>query len=159
MKVTIVAYESVRRVLFVAVILAAGVGLVPHSNSESGQVFIVSNYRGGLVRHRANEIAWLRNSRQHVEIRLSRCMSSCTMYLGAGDVCINPSTTFGFHGPTYYGQALSPDRFEYWSRLIASHYPEPLARWFMETGRYKTTGYYRIKGNKIIQMGGYPTCK
>lgn len=153
------ACRSACNMLAMAATFAVGVVGAPlQGNAAASRIFIVTNDRGGLVRDRANEIVQLRNSQLRVEIRANRCLSSCTMYLGAGDVCVNPSTTFGFHGPSYYGQALSPDRFEYWSQLISGHYPEPLRNWFMETGRYKTSGYYRIKGSQIIELGGYPTC-
>ena len=124
-----------------------------------GETYTVSrDDQGGMVRERASEVAQLRQSKTRVEIRASRCLSSCTMYLGAGDVCVNPSTTFGFHGPSYYGAPLSPDRFEYWSNVIASHYPATLRVWYMATGRFKKIGYYRIKGGNIIELGGFDKC-
>ena len=151
--------KSACKMLALAATFAVGVAGLPMQGSAAiNRVLIVNNDRGGLLRERANEIARLRSSQHRVEIRGNRCLSSCTMYLGAGDVCVNPSTIFGFHGPSYYGRPLSPDRFEYWSQLMSSYYPDPLRRWFMTTGRFKTSGYYRIKGSQIIQMGGYPAC-
>ena len=126
-----------------------------------GETYTVSrDDQGGLVRDRAAEVAQLRHSKTRVEIRASRCLSSCTMYLGAGDVCVNPNTTFGFHGPKIATQGLRllPSKFEYWSHLIASHYPVPLRRWYLSTGRYRSSGYYRIKGSNIIELGGFDEC-
>ena len=114
--------------------------------------------RGGLVRTRVHEIEQMRAAGIGVEITAPQCLSSCTMYLGADVVCISPYTVFGFHAPSYYGAALSPEVFEYWSKVIASHYPEPLRRWFMEVGRYKTAGYYRIDGRQIIKLGDFEAC-
>ncbi len=84
-------------------------------------------------------------------------MSSCTMFLGAGDVCIDPDTVFGFHGPSFWGLALDQPSFDYWSGVIAEHYPEPLRAWYMDRGRYRRTGFFRISGRQIITLG-YPSC-
>lgn len=103
--------------------------------------------------NRAQEIAKIQSRNQRVEIRGKVCLSSCTMYLGAGDVCVDPNTKFGFHGPSYYGQALEPKQFEYWSTVIASYYPERLRQWYMTEGRYKTDGYYTMYGAQLIRLG------
>ncbi|WP_126623207.1 hypothetical protein [Oceaniglobus ichthyenteri] len=95
----------------------------------------------------------IRALQQRVEIRGPMCLSSCTMYLGAGNVCIDPRVTFGFHGPSSYGQPLTRADFEYWSNVIASHYPAALRDWFMTTARHRITGYHRISGVQLIRMG------
>jgi len=118
-----------------------------------GATHIIGNDRGGLVRERATQIEAIRQAGDRVEIRGRRCLSSCTMYLGLENVCVSAKTTFGFHGPTYYGKALAPDRFEYWSTVMADHYPAPIRDWFMAKGRYKTKGTYKFKGSKIIDLG------
>ncbi len=126
------------------------------AQSAQSAVFVVQNDRGGLVGPRADQIQRLKNNRQRVEIRGRICLSSCTMYLGAGNVCIDPNTRFGFHGPSFYGQPLQPEYFEYWSQVIASHYPAPVRAWFMNTGRFKINGYYTILGTELIRHGAQP---
>lgn len=116
-------------------------------------VRIIGNDRGGVVGTRAAEIQKLKSSGQRVEIRGRICLSSCTMYLGAGNVCVNPDTRFGFHGPSFYGRPLEPRYFEYWSDVIADHYPAPLRSWFMNTARYRQSGYYTVLGAELIRLG------
>ncbi|MEL6618996.1 MAG: hypothetical protein AAFP16_08985 [Pseudomonadota bacterium] len=114
---------------------------------------VVRNDRGGLLQDRLREIGQLRQQRRPVEIRGSVCFSTCTMYLGLPGTCVSPTTTFGFHGPSSYGRALDPATFNRASEVIASYYPAPLQRWYMDTGRFKIRSLYRIKGRDIIRMG------
>lgn len=114
---------------------------------------IVRNDRGGLVGQRAKEVASLQDKGRAVELRGRVCLSSCTMYLGLERACVSPSTTFGFHGPSYYGRPLSSRDFEYWSQVIAAHYPPALKTWYLRKGRYKQSGYFQIKGSELIAMG------
>lgn len=123
------------------------------AGTASMVVRVVHNDRGGVVRTRAQEIADIQMHHQRVEIRGRVCLSTCTMYLGAGNVCVSPKTKFGFHGPSYYGRPLKPHQFEYWSQVIASYYPANLRDWYLSTGRYKAEGYYTMTGAQLIQMG------
>ena len=129
----------------------------PSFGHAQSPAFIVGNDRGGIIGVRANEVRWLNNTGRRVEIRGSICLSSCTMYLGAENVCVNPEASFGFHGPSYYGQQLAPEHFEYWSKILASHYPPAIRKWFMTTARHKRTGYYTVQGIELIQHG-VPAC-
>ncbi|WP_420569031.1 hypothetical protein [Thalassovita sp.] len=123
------------------------------AQQNSMLVRVVQNDRGGVVGNRAKEIAKIQARHQRVEIRGKVCLSSCTMYLGAGDVCVDPSTKFGFHGPSFYGKSLEPHQFEYWSAVIASYYPARLREWYMSEGRYKSDGYYTMYGAQLIRLG------
>jgi hypothetical protein len=125
--------------------------------AEQSEALVVGNDRGGPVAQRADEIARLRAYRIRVEIRGNICYSACTMYLGAGDVCVSPSTSFGFHGPSAWGQPLDPDQFEHWSRVMARFYNEPLRQWFMSDARYRQANLYRVSGSEIINLG-YASC-
>jgi hypothetical protein len=120
---------------------------------EAMIVRVVHNDRGGVVGNRAQEIAKIQSRHQRVEIRGRVCLSSCTMYLGAGDVCVDPKTKFGFHGPSAHGKPLEPHQFEYWSSVIASYYPERLREWYLAEGRYKSDGYYTMYGAQLIRLG------
>jgi len=122
-----------------------------------GRVIVIRNDRGGLVAKRAEQIRQIRRAGQRVEIRGNLCLSSCTMYLGLPGTCVSPNTTFGFHGPSRHGRRLAPDEFEYWSALIARHYPAALRDWYMKTGRTRITSYYRMSGRELIRMG-VPAC-
>ncbi|MFV2051284.1 hypothetical protein [Aliiroseovarius sp. YM-037] len=140
-------------VRFTLAALAAMLLFALPANAQSNGVLIISNDRGGVIGQRAKQIRDLRNSGQSIEIRGRVCLSSCTMYLGLPSTCIHPDTVFGFHGPSYYGTPLSPGDFEYWSHVIAAHYPEPLRRWYLETGRTRTAGHFRIRGRELIRLG------
>lgn len=139
--------------LISALILAAPAATAQSQYLAAQGVLIVRNDPGGVVSKRANEINQLRAKGIRVELRGQVCLSSCTMYLGLPNTCVFKGTTFGFHGPSYYGTKLSDNDFEYWSQVIASHYPPRLRNWFMSTARYKISDYYRVKGSELIRMG------
>ena len=88
-----------------------------------------------------------------VEIRGGVCFFTCTLYLALPNTCVSPSTKFGFHEPSAYGRALAPATFNRASRIITSHYPAALSRWYMKTGRFKIRSVYRVKSRKIVEMG------
>lgn len=121
--------------------------------AQAGPALIVRNDRGGLVSSRVKEVAALRASGRAVEIRGQVCLSSCTLYLALPQTCVDTRTTFGFHGPSHYGQKLSARDFEYWSQVIAEHYPAPLAKWYLHKGRDKVFSYYRIRGAELVRLG------
>lgn len=123
------------------------------SRNKSSDVIVVGNDRGGLVSRRVAEILKIQADGKRVEIRGRVCLSTCTMYLGMPQTCISPTTVFGFHGPSYYGTPLSHRDFEYWSNVIAKHYPEPIRSWYMRDGRTRIFSAYRIKGRELIRMG------
>jgi hypothetical protein len=127
------------------------------AQAQALQPLIVGNDRGGLVGQKVAEIEQLKRIGQRVEIRGTICYSSCTMYLGASNVCIDPQTTFGFHGPSRSGSPLPADQFERWSQLMASYYNAPLQQWFLQQGRYVVKDVYRMSGTQLIQLG-YQAC-
>ncbi len=118
---------------------------------------IIQSDLGGSVGMRANQIIDIRSNGQRVEIVGHLCLSSCTMYLGAGNVCISPKTVFGFHGPSFFGTPLSKPRFDYWSDVISSFYTRPLRDWYMQTARHTKSGFLKISGAQLIKMG-YSQC-
>jgi len=116
---------------------------------------IIGDDRGGAVDARARIIRGYRKQGAHLEIRGNYCLSSCTMYLSLRDVCVLPDTLFGFHGPSsaIFSIGLSPAAFEYWSRIMAAHYPEPVRTWFLQEGRNRTMGFHIYHGWQLINMG------
>jgi hypothetical protein len=136
--------------------LAAGLGLMPIEAHAAPGVKVVQSDMGGDVGARANQIEAMRRNGQSVEIRGAACYSACTMYLSLPNSCVSRNTRFGFHRPSFYGAALAPDKFEFWSRVIAAHYPAPLQSWYMSDGRYSVAPRL-ISGAEIIRMG-VPEC-
>jgi len=131
---------------FVAQPLPVKGGLVP---------LIIRDDPGGDISARADQIRNLRQSGRRVEIKGAFCLSACTMYLGLANLCIAPNVRFGFHGPgsAHYGIALARAEYEHWSRVMASFYPPDLRKWFMQTGRTITVGFYEFSGRDLIKTG------
>ncbi len=118
---------------------------------------VVGDDRGGALLDRVIEISTLQAVGTRVEIRGRVCYSSCTMFLGAGDVCVDPATEFGFHGPSGREGALDPQAFEQWSAIMARHYIPPLRRWFLEQARHERGSVLRLQGAELIRLG-YRRC-
>jgi hypothetical protein len=144
------------RTLPLCMVLVATIGTGP-AQAQQGGTFVVGNDRGGPIGDRADEIARLTAYGIKVEIRGNICYSSCTMYLGAGNVCISPSTTFGFHGPSDWGRPLQSAEFDRWSEIMARFYNPPLRQIFMTEARYRQVNLYRLTGEQISAMG-YAVC-
>lgn len=139
-------------------VIAAGVGgiaLAPQPVQAAQKPrLVITHDLGGALEARMAELAALQRSGQPVEIR-GQCSSSCTLYLGLPQTCVQRSATLGFHGPQsdIYGLALPPAEFEHWSNVMASHYPPMLRRWFMAEARNVTVGIYQISGSEAIRLG------
>ncbi|MCR8549476.1 hypothetical protein M4578_16725 [Salipiger sp. P9] len=129
----------------------------PYGWGSGGAVRVIGNDSGGALKPRIEEVRRMRARGDRVEIRGSYCRSSCTLYLGAGDVCVSPATQFGFHGPGYPGRPIRYDRFDYWSQRMAAHYPPELSAWFLTRARFVTAGYMTLSGAELIRMG-VPPC-
>ncbi|MCC5974669.1 MAG: hypothetical protein JJT81_11510 [Rubellimicrobium sp.] len=128
------------------------------SGTKAQQTIVIGNDRGGLVGERTRQIEAIRASGHRVEIRGAMCYSACTLYLGAGNVCVSPQTVFGFHGPTRNGQPLPPEAFDHWTRIMAQYYNATLEQWFMSYARYAgQNDVHRLSGNQLIQLG-YRAC-
>ncbi len=115
---------------------------------------IVYHDRGGRILDRIAEVAMLRQQECPVEI-VGTCMSSCTLYLGLERVCVVPEARITFHGPWSTNGHMSEASFDRWSEIMARHYPEPLARWFLEEGRY---GEFVVSGEDLIVAGISEEC-
>ncbi|WP_420585451.1 hypothetical protein [Ruegeria sp.] len=130
----------------------------PVSAAHAQTVLVVGNDRGGYLHDRLIELENLNRNGVRIEIRGRVCFSTCTMFLGIPGTCVLPGTVFGFHGPSRGGQRLAKRDFDYFSQIMAGYYPDPLKTWFMETGRNRLNGVYRVKGAALIQIG-VPECQ
>lgn len=128
------------------------VGLPQPTAAQGFGVMVVRTDRGGLLAQRSAEIRQLHASGQRVELR-GTCYSACTMYLGLPNVCIDPAADFGFHGPSAHGAPLPPPQFEHWSQVMAGGYRAELRDWYMQTARYRISGFFRLSGAELIRMG------
>ncbi|WP_254429848.1 hypothetical protein [Ruegeria atlantica] len=128
------------------------------SPANAQHSMVVKSDRGGYLHDRLIELENLQRNGIRVEIRGRVCYSTCTMFLGLPGTCVDPNTTFGFHGPSRSGRRLAPADFEYFSQVMADYYPEPLRKWFMDKGRNRINGVHKIKGSEIIRLG-IPACR
>lgn len=147
------AQRLLRKPFLFTVFLALSLLLVARPTEANTGALIIGNDRGGVIGTRAEEISRLRFEKRRVEIRGGICLSSCTMYLGVGNICVSTDTRFGFHGPSYYGQPLAPEYFEYWSNVIASHYPPTIRNWFLSRARFEASSYTTLLGSELIKHG------
>lgn len=156
------AFESCDKTtsILTMTLLAATLTLMPqHAHAAKpgsnvrGATIIISNDQGGSVRKRMAEIQRIQSLGQSVEIRGGNCMSSCTMFIGLNSVCVSPRTVFGFHGPYRMFSKLSTAQFDAWSRVISSHYPEPIRAWYMEKARNNVATPIRLRGSELIRIG------
>lgn len=120
---------------------------------QSGRVLVVGSDRGGLLKARARLVQQLWQDGRKVEIRGQVCLSSCTMFLGARNVCVNPNTVFGFHGPSNFGRPLPRDQFDFWSNVMSRNFPASLRNTFMATWRHRIDGYESVTGAQLIRQG------
>jgi len=140
-------------------IFAALISVLPKPmHAETRPLLVVGNDRGGFLHDRLIELENLQRNNVLVEIRGRVCFSTCTMFLGLPGTCVSATTVFGFHGPSRGGRRLAQEDFEYFSQVMADHYPDPLKSWFMKTGRTRIKGVFKIKGAALIEMG-IPECR
>ena len=144
------------------VLLAGGLGLSPGA-SEAAQSLtrsaplVVGNDPGGRLRPRIAQVERLRSVGRRVEIRGEYCLSACTIYLGAGNVCVSPHTRFGFHGPSFRDGGNPYARFDKWSRMMAAYYPKGVQKWFLGYARFLRGRHATVSGAELIAMG-IPRC-
>jgi hypothetical protein len=147
------ARSTVRTAAKAAAAAGLALALLQPQAAAAQQTYVVGSDRGGYLHDRLIELNNLQKNGVRVEIRGRVCYSTCTMFLGLPGACVDPSTTFGFHGPSRSGRRLAQKDFDYFSRVMADHYPKPLKDWFMAEGRNRLSGIYKIKGSEIIRMG------
>ena len=112
---------------------------------------------GGSVLARAGEVVALAARGEGRRVA-GECLSACTLYLGLPGACFEEGAVLGFHGPRGAGGApLSPLRFEATSRLMASHYPPRVARWFMDEARH-SRAIIRVPAADLVARGEARTC-
>lgn len=140
--------------LFAALLTVATLVTAAHAQ----QLYVVGSDRGGYLHDRLIELRNLERNGVQVEIRGRICYSTCTMFLGLPGTCVDPDTTFGFHGPSRSGRRLAQEDFDYFSQVMADYYPEPLKSWFMTKARNRINGLYKVKGRELIRMG-VPACR
>ena len=112
---------------------------------ETPDSLIIRADGGGNIAVYADMIAMIGTK----EVRIvGVCKSSCTMFLGAQNVCVGPDASLAFHGPDGKDESIA-----YLLQLvdqIASHYPPELAQEFREDwGLYQD--YTWLTGADVLE--------
>jgi len=98
--------------------------------------------------------AVLKADMERREVRISgTCVSACTTYLGAKNVCVEPTAVLWFHA------AMNPEtrQIDRQATLhMATYWPEPVRAWARDVGVYDSLTFTRRKtltGEDLIAMG------
>jgi hypothetical protein len=116
----------------------------------------IINDPGGPLLNRIVEIEIFNRKGAQVQIVGDFCYSSCTMLLGADDVCVAPETVFGFHGPYRIDNAaMTQAEFNHASDTVAGYYPTGgIREWFIAIARHVPPGeLYYLNGEDLIGLG------
>lgn len=160
----------------IAAALMAATGATGAS-APTGEPYVVKWTGGGSLAKFEKRFTAMQD--RPVEIRGKACASSCTMWLSHPNVCIEPQTVFGFHGPSdavlslvtsqltiipvYHFMPLKKRRHAV--SLMADHYRlngnESLGNWFIDSGAWKLYGWFlkNLSGQEVHDKFGTPICE
>ena len=107
---------------------------------------------GGWVHDYRNKVLRANLHNERIEIR-GTCISACTMWLGAKNLCVAPDAMFWFHA--------ARDPIIGWtdpggSALMMSMYPLAVSRWAQKEGallRLEFSVRHMLTGEDLIAMG------
>ncbi|WP_282119721.1 hypothetical protein [Ruegeria atlantica] len=135
--------------------IAALATLVLMSMPASSKEIQVGNDPGGRIVDRMVQIEIANRTNAQFQIIGDFCHSSCTMLLGADEVCISPETIFGFHGPHRSNRKkMTADEFDRKSASLSSYYPNPVRNWFMSKARFAGPNELLfVTGEYLIGLG------
>ncbi|MBO9445960.1 hypothetical protein [Ruegeria sp. R14_0] len=134
-----------------AALAALTLASVPAASKE----IQVGNDRGGRIVDRMVQIEIANRTQAQFRITGDYCHSSCTMLLGADDVCVSPKTVFGFHGPHRANRTkMTTDEFDRKSVSLSRYYPSPVKSWFMSKARFAGPNeLLYVSGEYLIGLG------
>jgi hypothetical protein len=87
-----------------------------------------------------------------IEIR-GTCVSACTVYLGAKNVCVHPDARFWFHA-AHDGKTRRVN--DYATQQMATHWPPPIREWAKVVGATDSVDFTprrSLLGADLIRMG------
>lgn len=130
--------------------------------TDLGSVVEFRSFPGG----NSNELLALMNSFENrspsplVKL-LEYCNSSCTLLMGYSNVCSDPATLIGFHGPVngVTGRAYPAAEQIEIARQLAQSYPPGLREWYMANAAMLTeTQVIRVPAQQLINDGYIRAC-
>ena len=114
---------------------------------------------GGGLSARAAHVRSLNREGVRVEIDTPTCLSACTFYLGADDVCVTARSRFGFHGPLHEASVLlfpiplGGEDGDYWRRAWAGLFWDMPELQAFVAEAVQGTRFHYITGAELIEMG------
>lgn len=136
-------------------LIAALAALILMSAPLASKEIQVGNDPGGRILDRKVQIEIANRTNARIHIVGDYCNSSCTMLLGADDVCVSSETLFGFHGPYRVNRTkMTEKEFDQKSTSLSTYYPRPIRNWFMSKARYVGPDeFLYVSGAYLISIG------
>lgn len=121
---------------------------------EGWPVFRVVFDEGGWIESYDTQVNHFNNTKTRVEIR-GMCGSACTMYLGANDVCVHPTSELLFHGaiPVLPGETKAVG-----DNLMRDRYNPALQAWYDRHARHLQVVSRGLTGQELHDQFGYELC-
>jgi hypothetical protein len=147
--------------LFATVVVA----FTAPTQSTAGKVFQLSTggyTMGGSLDAYYSYVYQHRQAGNRFEINGAVCQSSCTLFLGVGDVCVGPHTRFGFHAPSHGGLFRANPKLEAravaaMSEMYSQGHPA-LGPWFEQNALHKILTMTHLTGQQLHDHFGFDLC-
>ncbi|HVT54920.1 MAG TPA: hypothetical protein VHD34_02565 [Xanthobacteraceae bacterium] len=109
---------------------------------------------GGAFRDYAPIIARYNKSGERFRIE-GRCQSSCTLFLGIRNVCVDPDARLFFHAGLDRRNRISAASTAYMLR----HYNAKLRAYLADNHAMEKSSFFAISGRDMISKFGYRACR
>lgn len=125
---------------------------------------------GGSIPSFANHLIELNKAETLVKIQQG-CVSACTFYLAAKNVCVGANTPFHFHGPSSMTSLILPLPVTMMTKAKHKKYTDAMAElynirwpglgdWFLERAAHKAGLWTtEVKGQSLSDAFGVPICE
>jgi hypothetical protein len=109
---------------------------------------------GGAFSDYAPIIARYNKSGERFRIE-GRCQSSCTLFLGIRNVCVDPDAKLFFHAGRGRRNRISAASTAY----MLKHYNAKLRAYLIEKHAMEKSSFFAISGRDLISKFGYRACR
>lgn len=128
-----------------SVVFAFGSAMAAGSNA---------GYENGGSFHRFDPVVSQYNASGELFRIQGHCQSSCTMFLGIRNVCVDRSAQLLFHA----GHDLQRNVRPVFTDHMLSNYNAPLRNYLVSNHYMDTLAFHTISGRDLIQKFGYREC-
>jgi hypothetical protein len=132
---------------------AAAIGLFLSLMPLPATSFTVdSDDKGGIPDAYYGRMQRARATGELIRIGPVACDSSCTLYLGARNVCVSPEAVFGFHAvwTGWQGNPVGSFNNQRWTALFADAYKPRLRELFLSHVRE----YWHVSPQPLMKLTG-----